>query len=128
MCTHVLLTSSLVETAMPPVVGSPVLVGNAVLMQWNHTNKGPCYSDLTFSYNITWYPVGGGTGQMDTVETATACSNSEDVNTIQYIITNLLPSTRYQLKIVGFTSTRPQVHSEPVTVGLATQGKTCYCM
>ena len=115
--------TSLVESATPPLVDSPVLVGNLVLLQWDHTSKGPCFNHLTFSYNITWYQVGNGTGQVDAAKSA-VISNSE--NSIhQYIITNLFPNTSYQVEIVGFTSTSPRVYSEPVTVEVTTQGKTC---
>ena len=119
-------TISLVESAAPPIVSSPVLVDNIIVMQWNHTDKGPCFAYLTFSYNITWYPVVGGTGQMEAAESAVV-SNHNSEGTMWYVITNLLPNTSYQVEIVGFTSTSPQVFSEPVTVETARQSKTCTC-
>ena len=112
---------SIIESATPPVVSRSLLVSDLALMQWNHTNTGPCFANLTFSYNITWYPVVGGTGQMEAAESAVA-SNHNTEGTMWYVITNLLPNTSYQVEIVGFTSTSPQVFSEPVTVGFVTQG------
>ena len=51
------------DTAMPPTLTDPVVIGTNVRISWDHTNKGPCFSNLTFSYNITWYPVVGGVPQ-----------------------------------------------------------------
>ena len=117
----VLFYTTFVESAPPPAVDSPVHVAKFVLFQWNHTDQGPCFANLTFSYNITWYPVVGGTGQMESAE-STIVSNRNTEGTIWYVITNLLPNTSYQVEIVGFTSTSPQVFSEPVTVRIMTQG------
>ena len=115
--------TSPVESATPPLVNSPVLVGNLVLLQWDHTSKGPCFNHLTFSYNITWYPVGNGTGQMDAAKSAVISNSENIIHDHQYIITNLLPNIQYQTEIVAFTSTSPRVYSEPVTVEFTTQGK-----
>ena len=107
-----------IESATPPAVGSPVLVADIVVLHWDHIDQGACFANLTFLYNITWYPVVGGTRQMEAAKSAVA-SNHNTEGTMWYVISNLLPNTSYQVEIVGFTSTSPQAYSEPVTVEYA---------
>ena len=63
-------------TAAPPILGDPVVNGSDIRLSWGHTDKPPCYSHLTFSYNITWYPVN--------VQGETAAT---DVAATEYVIT-----------------------------------------
>ena len=63
-------------TAAPPILGDPVVDGSDIKLSWHHADKGTCYSHLTFSYNITWYPVN--------VQRETATT---DVAATKYVIT-----------------------------------------
>ena len=63
-------------TAAPPLLGDPVVDDSDIRLSWDHTDKAPCYSHLTFSYNITWYPVN--------VQRETATT---DVAATEYVIT-----------------------------------------
>ena len=107
--------STCLDTVMPPKVTDPVVNGTRVTILWDHTNKGPCFNNLTFFYNITWYPVG--------------ISHARDVQGIvtgpdaaQLTIITLMYDTDYQVKIVGFTLSDPAVYSEEATVNFTTKG------
>ena len=82
----------------------------AILM-WDHTVQGPCFTNLTFSYNITWYPVVGGAPLRGEGQSAVTVPG-----TTEYTITNLMNGTDYQVEVFGFTSTDPVVYSEVATV------------
>ena len=69
-------------------------------LMWNHTDKGPCFTNITFSYNVTWYPVVCGV----------------PLRGEGYTITNLMNGTDYQVELFGFTSSNPVVYSEVATV------------
>ena len=114
------------ETAKQPIFqGSPHFGANrmTVTLMWNHTDKGPCFTNFTFSYNITLYPVVGGVplrGEGQSVVTGPGAT--------EYTITNLMIGTDYQAELVGFTSSDPVVYSEVATVNITDEplkGKSC---
>ena len=78
---------------------------------WNHTNKGPCFTNLTFSYNITWYPVVDGVPLRGEGQ-----SGVTGPGATEYTITNLMNGADYQVELFGFTSSDPVVYSEVATV------------
>ena len=88
----------------------------AILM-WNHTDQGPCFNNLTFSYNITWYPVVGGVTLRGEGQRAVTGPGATE-----YTITNLMNGTDYQVELFGFTSNDPVVYSEVATVNITTEG------
>ena len=100
------------DVAKPPIFAEPVLNGASVRISWNHTDKGLCFRNHTFSYNITWYPVKGG-------ETH---SNTTRPGATEYIITNLMRNSDYRVHLVGFTSSEPPVYSETAVVNFTTKG------
>ena len=84
---------------------------------WDHTDRGPCFNQLTFSYNITWYPVVGGVPQRGEGESVLTGPGAT-----VYIITNLMKDTNYQVELFGFTPCEPVVYSEVATVDFTTTG------
>ena len=109
--------STWTDTAEPPILTDPLVNGTNVTVSWNHIDKGPCFNDLTFSYNLIWYPVVGTVfdrkeGQSGvTVPGATA-----------YIITNLMSVTSYQVELMGFTSSDPVMYSKVAAMNFTTEG------
>ena len=107
------------DVAAPCILHTPVVTATSVMVVWDHTDKGSCYSHLTFSYNITWYivfPYAGMVWSAVTEPGATA-----------YNITNLRHSTDYQIQSVGFSSDGPTVYTEEATRRFTTNGAcTCY--
>ena len=110
------------DTAAPPTFTDPLVNGTSVTVSWDHTDKGPCFNHLTFSYNITWYPVVGGVPQKEEGQ-----SSVTGPGATVYIITNLMNDTDYRVELVGFTSIHPPVFSIVATVGFTTKG-VCMCM
>ena len=86
------------DTAMPPTLTDPVVIGTNIRILWDHTDKGPCFSNLIFSYNITWYPGVGGVPLWREVQWGVTKPDATE-----YIITNLLSNTNYRVELVGFT-------------------------
>ena len=82
---------------------------------WDHTNKGPCFNNLTFSYNIIWYPLVGG---------ATQTGKESDLGATRFIITGLTSCKMYSAEIIGFLQgSYPKVYSETATLNFtATEG------
>ena len=81
------------------------------MLLWNHTDKGPCFNKLTFSYNVTWYPVVCGVPLRGEGQ-----SGVTGPGATEYTITNLMNGTDYQVELFGFTSSVPVVYSEVATV------------
>ena len=108
--------STCTDTAAPPTFSDLVVNGTNVTVSWNHTNKGPCFNHLTFSYNITWYPVGRvpQRGEGQSVLTGPGAT--------EYILTNLMSDTDYQVELFGFTPSEPVMYSEVATVDFTTEG------
>ena len=107
-----------IETANIPELQSSLLFGaNGVTLMWNHIDQGPCFTNLTFSYNITWYPVVGGVPLREEGQ-----SGVTGLGATAYIITNLMNDTDYQVKLFGFTSSDPVVYSEVATVNITAEG------
>ena len=105
-----------IETAkLSMFQGSPRFdaIGMTVTLMWNHTDKGPCFTNLTFSYNITWYPVVGGVPLRGEGQ-----SGVTGPGATAYTITNLMNGPDYQVELVGFTSSDPVVYSEVATVNI----------
>ena len=103
------------DTAALPTFTDLIVNGTNVRISWDHTNKGPCFSNLTFSYNITWYPVVGGVPQRG--------EGQRDVTgpgATEYIIANLMNNTDYRVELVGLAG--PVVHSEMATMNFTTKG------
>ena len=113
--------STWTDTAEPPILADPEVNGTNVTVSWNHTNKGPCFNHLTFSYNITWYPVVGGVPQRGEEQ-----SGMTGPGATEYIITNLMKDTDYQVELVGFALSDPPVFSKVATVNFTTKG-VCMC-
>ena len=109
--------SSSSDTAEPPTFTDPVVIGTSVTVSWDHTNRGPCFNHLTFSYNITWYPVVGGVPQKGEGQ-----SVMTGPGTTEYIITNLMKDTDYQVELFGFTPCHVPVFSSVATVNFTTKG------
>ena len=112
-----LLCSTCTDTAAPPILTDLVVSGTNVTVSWDHTNKGPCFNHLTFSYNITWYPVVGWVpqrGEGQSVMTGPGAT--------EYIITNLMKDTDYQVELFGYTPSHPPVFSIVATVNFTTKG------
>ena len=105
-----------IETAKHPVLLSSPRIGENGLtatLMWNHTDQGPCFTNLTFSYNITWYPVVGGVPLRGEGQSAVTGPGATE-----YTITNLMNGTDYQVELFGFTSSDPVVYSEVATVNI----------
>ena len=103
-----------IETAKHPVLLSSPRIGENGLtatLMWNHTDQGPCFTNPTFSYNITWYPVVGGVPLRGEGQSAVTGPGAT-----AYTITNLMNGTDNQVELVGFTSSDPVVYSEVATV------------
>ena len=113
------------DTAMPPTLTDLMVMGTNVRISWDHTDKGPCFSNLTFSYNITWYPVVGGVPQRREGQRGVTKPGATE-----YIITNLLSNTDYRVELVGFTPSdlamQQYVHSEVAMVNFTTEGVCPY--
>ena len=105
------------DTAEPPILADPKVNGTSVKLSWNHSNKGSRFNHLTFSYNITWYPVVGGVPQG-----REELSGMTGPGATVYIITNLMNDTYYQVELFGFTPSHPPVFSIEATVNFATIG------
>ena len=105
------------DTAAAPTFTDTVVSGTSVTVSWDHTNKGPCFNHLIFFYNITWYPLVDGVPQKGEEQ-----SNVTGPGTTEYIITDLMKDTDYQVELVGFTSRDPIVRSEVATVDFTTEG------
>ena len=86
-------------------------------LMWHHTDKGPCFINLTFSYNITWYPVVGVVPPRGEGQSAVTGPGATEYNII-----NLMNGTDYQVELFGFTSSYPVVYSEVATVNFTTEG------
>ena len=114
VCHRVLLNC--LDTAALPTFTDPVVMGTNVRISWNHTDKGPCFSNLTFFYNITWYPVVGGVPQRRSGWAVIRPGATE------YIITNLTNNTDYRVELVGLAGSDPVVHSEMATMNFTTKG------
>ena len=110
------------DTAAPPTFSDPVVVGSSVQLLWDHTDKGPCFNHLTFSYNITWYPVVGGVPQRGAGQSVMTGPGAA-----VYIITDLMNNTDYQVELFGFTPIYPPAFSSVATVDFTTKG-VCTCM
>ena len=82
-------------------------------------DKGPCFNHLTFSYNITWYPVHvvGGVPQKGEGQ-----SRVTGPDATEYIITNLMRDTDYQVELLGFTPGDHPMFSIVATVNFTTKG------
>ena len=100
------------DVAKPPILAEPMVNGSSARISWSHTDKGLCFHNLTFSYNITWYPVKGGETQ----------SNTTWPGATEYIITNLMRNSGYRVGLVGFTLSEPPVYSETAVVNFTTKG------
>ena len=111
--------STCTDTAAPPTFSDLVVNGTNVTVSWDHSNKGPCFNHLTFSYNITWYPLVDGVPQKGEEQ-----SGVTGPGTTEYIITNLMSDTDYRAELVGVTLSDPIVHSEVATVNFRTKGVT----
>ena len=112
----------IIETVKKPKLQSSPCIGDNGLtatLMWNHTDQGPCFTNLTFSYNITWYPVAqrGEWQSALTIPGATA-----------YIITNLMNGTDYQVELFGFTSSDPVVYSEVAMVNFTADLEGVYIL
>ena len=112
-------TLPLSATAAPPLLGDPVVDGSDIRLSWDHTDKGPCYSHLIFSYNITWYPMN--------VQKETATT---DVAATEHVIT---VNSRYQFQVMvlGFSASRPHVYTSPAYAHIeikGTSGTTVGCI
>ena len=110
------------DRALPAVVRRLLIISTTAILMWDHTNKGPCFNHLTFSYNITWYPVVGGVPQRGEGQRVTT-----GINETQLLIPDLMYSTRYKVEILGISSTPPQLGSEPTTANFTTNG-VCVCV
>ena len=119
VCVHCVLCpcSTCTDTAAPPTFTDTVVIGTGVTVSWDHTDKGPCFNHLTFSYNITWYPVVGGVPQRGEGQ-----SGVTGTGATEYIITNLMGDTNYRAELVGFTASDPIVRSEVATVDFRAKG------
>ena len=107
------------DEAAPCIIHAPVVTATTIMVIWDHTDKGTCYSHLTFSYNITWYTVSPH-GEM-------VRSAMTEPGATTYNITNLRHSTDYLIQIVGFSSDSPRVYTEKATRRFITNGAcTCY--
>ena len=115
------LCSTCSVKAAAPTFPDLVVNGTNVTVSWNHTNKGPCFNNVTFSYNITWYPVVGGVPQRGEGQ-----SGMTEPGATEYIITNLMNDTDYRVELVGFTQSNPPVFSIVATVDFTTKG-VCMC-
>ena len=113
--------STCTDTAAPPTFSDPLMNGTSVTVSWNHTDKGPCFNHLTFSYNITWYPVVDGVPQKGEGQ-----SGVTGPGATEYIITNLMNNGNYQVELFGFTPSHPPVFSIVATVGFKTKGVCLY--
>ena len=107
------------DEAEPPIFADPSVNSTSVRVTWNHTNKGPCFSNLTFSYNITWYPVEKPQGKQRNVTKPGAT---------EYNITNLESKTDYRVELVGFTDSEPPVYSKMAMVDFKTEGMMSACI
>ena len=110
----------IIETAKQPVFQSRPLFGengSSATVTWDHTDQGPCFTNLTFSYNITWYPVVGGVPLRGEGQ-----SGVTGPGATAYTITDLMNGTDYQVELFGFTSSDPVVYSEVATVNFTTEG------
>ena len=115
------LCSNWTDAAAPLILTDPGVIGTSVTVSWDHTNKGPCFNNLTFSYNITWYPVVGGVpqrGEGQSVMTGPGAT--------VYIITNLMNDTDYRVELFGFTPIHPPVFSIVATEDFTTKGVCLY--
>ena len=113
--------STCTDTAASPILSGPVVNGTSVTVLWDHADKGPCFNYLTFSYNITWYPVVGEVPQRGEGQ-----SGVTGPGATEYIITNLMKDTDYQVELFGFTPIHPPVFSIVATVGFTTGGVCRY--
>lgn len=103
---------------MAPILKDWVVHNASATLRWDHTNKGLCYNNLPFLYNITWYPLVEGVPQMDVTRVNTTQSGAS-----KFVIVELTPGTVYQVKIVGFSSQSSlQVMSELLLFNLTTEG------
>ena len=93
------------------------------ILEWDHTDRGPCFTNLTFSYNITWYPVVGGVPQKGEGQSAVT-----EPGATEYTITNLMNGTDYQVELFGFTSSAPVLYSEVATVRITYKTKGDFCI
>ena len=105
------------DTAVPPILTDTVVIGTSVTLSWDHTNKGPCFNNLTSSYNITWYPVVGGVSQRGEGQSVMTGPGATE-----YILTNLMKDTDYRVELFGFTPSHPPVFSGVATVNFTTKG------
>ena len=119
VCFHCVLCpcSPCTDTAAPPTFTDPLMNGTSVTVSWNHTDKGPCFNNLTFSYNITWYPVVGGVPQRGEGQ-----SGVTEPGATEYIITNLMSNTDYRVELVGFTPGDHPVFSSVASVNFTIGG------
>ena len=53
-------------------------------------------------------------------------SGVTELGATEYIITNLMSDTDYQVELVGFTSSHPIVYSEVATVNFTSKGAGVY--
>ena len=112
--------------AMKPKLQSSLLFvanGLTATLMWNHTDHGPCFNNLTFSYNITWYSVVGGVpisreGQ----------SGVTGPGATEYTITNLMNDTDYtKWSCLGSLQvTQLHVYSDVATVNFTAEGVYVY--
>ena len=109
------------DIAASPIPSGPVVNGTSVTVLWDHADRRPCFNHLTFSYNITWYPMVGGVPQRGEGQ-----SGVTGPGATEYIITNLMKDTDYQVELFGFTPIHPPVFSIVATVGFTTRGECRY--
>ena len=98
-----------------------VVNSTSVQVSWDHTDQGRCFNKLTFSYNITRYPVVGGVPQRGEGQSAVTGPGATE-----YTITNLMNGTDYQVELFGFTSNDPVVYSEVATVNITVETTGVY--
>ena len=98
-----------------------MVIGTIVTVSWDHTDRGPCFNHLTFSYNITWYPVVGGVPQRREGQNGVTGPGSSE-----YTITNLMNDTAYRAELFGLTSCHPLVFSFVATVDFTSKGVCTY--
>ena len=115
----VLLVYPIADEAEPPIFANPIVNGTRARVTWDHTDKGSCFSNLTFSYNITWNPVEKPQGKQ---------SDVTEPGATEYNITNLERKTDYRVELEGFTDSDPSVYSKMAIVNFTIEGMMFACI
>ena len=86
----------------------------SISLTWDH-NPSVCFEDYTFSFTISWCAVENGVPDVSTC-------NSTTTSTTNITLSNLVPSTTYQVNITAQSVENSTIRSDTVEMEVTTLG------